>query len=205
MMKAAAKSNRLPILAENANRAHVAAGEALRSALAHARAAGEALIEAKAAVPHGAWSAWLSQNFKGSTRTAERYIRIAKNWDRIAAKTTRMSDLSLREALELLGGSSETDRALDRARRLAEEADALAEEAKALVATLDDNPNSIEQARIVLRAREIFGRQSKILSTAERDARRIGCAGPTLDGLVATRSLFDDSVAVLGGSERSNS
>lgn len=99
---AASRQTELATLASEINAHHQAAEEAAFSALDHARAAGDLLIEAKTRCGHGTWSAWLVANFRGSERTAQRYMKLATGWAELEAKTTRVSDLSLREAVKLL-------------------------------------------------------------------------------------------------------
>ena len=50
-----------------------------RDTLAHAIRAGTLLIEAKAQVKHGEWIPWLGENFDGTVRCAQRYMRLAAN------------------------------------------------------------------------------------------------------------------------------
>jgi hypothetical protein len=64
-------------------------------------AAGDILIDAKAQLKHGQWLPWLKS--AGITeRTAQRYIRLARNRTIIEANTTRMSDLGVSGALAML-------------------------------------------------------------------------------------------------------
>ena len=55
---------------------HYAAGE---PALRHAVEVGRLLLEAKVSCKHGDWLTWLEDNFDGSVRTAQDYMRLAKN------------------------------------------------------------------------------------------------------------------------------
>src|SRR4051812_29165519 len=55
-----------------------------RSAIGHAIRAGEALIAAKAKVRHGEWLPWLEAHFPASERTAQGYMRLARNPQRVA-------------------------------------------------------------------------------------------------------------------------
>jgi len=71
-------------------------------ALEHARNAGGLLIQAKANCKHGEWGEWLDSNFHGSSRQAQRYMRVHEHWPEIEAKATRGSDFSLRQGLKLL-------------------------------------------------------------------------------------------------------
>ena len=75
---------------------------ASRKALGHAKKAGDLLTEIKSELPHGEFSKWLDKNFKSSRRTAQRFMKIAANWDTLEAKTPRVSLLSLREAERII-------------------------------------------------------------------------------------------------------
>jgi Protein of unknown function (DUF3102) len=90
----------LPELASAANREHRLVGEAATSALEHAIRAGEALRAAKAQVEHGGWLPWLEENFDGSERTAQLYMQVAANPQRVADLDA--GDLSLRAAAKQL-------------------------------------------------------------------------------------------------------
>lgn len=92
----------LAVLAEEINDLHRQAEETAGKAIDLARQAGERLLEAKAACPHGTWRDWLNTNFAGSERTAQRYMSFAKRWPELMAKTTRVADLPIREAAQLL-------------------------------------------------------------------------------------------------------
>ncbi|MBN9623078.1 MAG: DUF3102 domain-containing protein [Actinobacteria bacterium] len=67
------------------------------SAVAHARRAGELLIEAKAAVAHGEWGSWLSENVDFSQQWAASLMRVAK-----APAAQIESAVSVRGALKQL-------------------------------------------------------------------------------------------------------
>jgi hypothetical protein len=86
----------LRILAAEINAAHKAGEETTRHGLEHFRAAGEALLKAKAQVGHGGWTAWLGQHIRFSQRTATDYMRLAREWPKLAAAA------NLRDALRLL-------------------------------------------------------------------------------------------------------
>jgi hypothetical protein len=69
---------------------------------------GDALIEAKAKVPHGGWLPWLADNCDMSERSAQLYMRIAKNRNAIEAKyASGVADLTLNQAAALMFLSSE--------------------------------------------------------------------------------------------------
>src|SRR4051812_10212213 len=65
-------------LAAEIDREHRACTAALADAVTHAIRAGQLLLETKEAVPHGGWLRWLADNFDGSVRTAQTYMRFAR-------------------------------------------------------------------------------------------------------------------------------
>jgi Protein of unknown function (DUF3102) len=64
----------------------------------HYRCAGEMLIEAKDQVGHGAWGRWLTKNFELSGRTAQVYMRWAREQKRTAG-----AELPYRSLREMRG------------------------------------------------------------------------------------------------------
>ncbi len=97
----------LTTLADRVNAEHRACEEALKTGLRHAMAAGELLLEAKGRVKHGDWGAWTRDNFEGSTRTAQAYMKVARELPSLEdAEAQRVADLSFRDALKVLGSSS---------------------------------------------------------------------------------------------------
>jgi hypothetical protein len=84
-------------LAERINTEHRAVEEAALSAVDHAMRCGEMLEEQKSSLPHGEWGAWLSENFEGSERAAQTYMKLHRERD--ALNPQRASDLSIRGAL----------------------------------------------------------------------------------------------------------
>lgn len=112
-----AASNSLPELAARIRAEHEATADALKSSVEHSIAAGELLIEAKAKVPHGQWLPWLRDNCAISERTAQLYMRLAKNRIAIEGQIRNgVADLSLNEAAALLMLSSDVRKVLDFAR-----------------------------------------------------------------------------------------
>lgn len=99
----------LTTLAADIRESHEAAIAAGRSALEHARCAGELLVEAKRQVGHGTWLVWLRDHCPTlSARTAQVYMRIAREWPALEAKAQRVADLPVREALALLATPQDT-------------------------------------------------------------------------------------------------
>lgn len=86
-------------LASRINEEHRRCEDAVGAALGHAINAGELLTRARAAVPHGSWGAWLEENFEGSARTAQAYMRVYRRRDEIR---NGAADSSLRGALKAL-------------------------------------------------------------------------------------------------------
>ena len=88
-------------------RREVEAAEAsYQDALGHALRVGELLIEAKGEVQHGQWLPWLEANFPGSIRSAQCYMRLARNRDEYAT----VAHLGIKGALKELA-AGDADRA----------------------------------------------------------------------------------------------
>src|SRR3954447_26941881 len=104
-------SNSLADLAARIKAEHGAVASALKDSVRHAIAAGELLIEAKAQLAHGQWLPWLSDHCTISERTAQLYMRVAKNRADIEAQIRNdVADLSLSEAAAILALSSDVRR-----------------------------------------------------------------------------------------------
>lgn len=88
-------------LVDQVNQEHDRCQQAYRSALEHAHRAGEFLLQLKAGRKHGEWLGWLNQHCKVPERTAQTYMRIAREWHKIQESAT-VADLSLRDAITLL-------------------------------------------------------------------------------------------------------
>lgn len=90
-------------LAAEINQAHEACGLALRASVEHALKVGKLLAEAKSLCAHGTWSRWLTENCTMSEVTAQRYMRVARKLPPLLeANPSRVTDLSFRDALQLL-------------------------------------------------------------------------------------------------------
>jgi hypothetical protein len=106
-------SNSLTDLAARIRAEHTAVATALKDSVKHAIVAGELLIEAKAQVSHGQWLPWLRDHCTISERTAQLYIRVAKNRVEVEAKIRNdVADLTLSEAAAVLALSSDVRRLL---------------------------------------------------------------------------------------------
>jgi hypothetical protein len=102
-----AASNSLADLAARIRVEHEAASVALKNGLRHAIAAGGLLIEAKAQLKHGQWLPWLTEYCSISERSAQGYMRVARELGALdEAKAQRIADLSFRDALRSLAVTS---------------------------------------------------------------------------------------------------
>jgi hypothetical protein len=114
---AQAGDNSLPDLAARIKAEHEAAAESLKDSVRHAIAAGELLIEAKARLQHGQWLPWLWDHCTISERTAQLYMRVAKNRAEIETQMRNgVADLSLNETAALLMLPSDVRKLLNFAR-----------------------------------------------------------------------------------------
>lgn len=116
---------------------------------------GRCLIEAKDMLPHGEWTNWLVDRVEFSERSAQRIMRLAREW----SNPTALSDLGVTKAFTLLALPTEererfmgdnnvidmTTRQLEQAIKERDEARKAAEEAKA-------NADTAEQARSKMEA-----------------------------------------------------
>jgi len=94
---------------EQINAEHHACEAAVRAALKHAIRCGVLLEEQKAVVPHGEWLAWLNENFDGSARVAQTYMRLSRNRQQVEelAKAQTSAHLSIDGALRALASPRE--------------------------------------------------------------------------------------------------
>lgn len=104
-------SNSLADLAARIRIEHEAVRLAARQSLHHAFAAGELLIEAKVLVGYGDWADWLRDHCDVSVRSAQVYMRLARNQEVVNTQTT--ADLTIDDALNGLATST-THRLLQR-------------------------------------------------------------------------------------------
>ena len=147
----------LDTLAAQINAEHAACQTALASGLQRAATAGQLLREAKARLSHGQWLPWLQTHFTGSERTAQAYMRVAREGPRLAEENPqRVADLSYRGALQALTAPRPTDshelrlqQRLDalRAHQAALEADPATQTPEALFAIVEEAEELERDAR----------------------------------------------------------
>src|SRR5260370_4403754 len=109
-----ALSNSLADLAARIRIEHEATDAALKSSVEHAMAAGDLLIEAKGQVSTGQWLPWLTDHCAMSERSAQLYIKIAKNRETIENQIRNdVADLTLGQAAALMMMTADMKKALD--------------------------------------------------------------------------------------------
>jgi len=117
-------SNSLADLSARIRVEHRATSAALKSSVEHAMAAGDLLLEAKALVPHGQWLPWLAEHCEMSERTAQLYMRTAKNREAVELQMRNTdADLTLNEAAALLFLTSDVKKLLAFTKQISETAD----------------------------------------------------------------------------------
>jgi len=110
------KIAKLKDISTEINVAHNKVVEACRSSVRHAIKAGELLIKAKTVVNHGEWVNWLKDNLIVSERTAQAYMRLAREYPKLEeSKAQHVADLPLRDAIQTI---SNTTVVLNRAKKI---------------------------------------------------------------------------------------
>jgi hypothetical protein len=94
-----AASSSLADIAARINEAHDQANGSYQRTIEAAMEAGRLLIQAKEQVGHGGWLQWLKVNTCVSERTAQYYMKVARD----LPKSAIIADLTLNRALKLLG------------------------------------------------------------------------------------------------------
>lgn len=85
-------------LPDRINAAHEACCQATGQAIEHAMRCGDLLAQAKAECKHGQWQNWLTENFSGSVRTAQVYMRLAANREEIESEASKAQRSALSSA-----------------------------------------------------------------------------------------------------------
>ncbi len=163
-------------LAEEINAEHRACDDALRSGLQHAVNAGGLLTEAKERVNHGEWGSWLADNFEGSARTAQAYMKVSRGVPALgAAKAQRVAGLSFRGALAELSAPLEAaanHRALGTGENEWYTPPDVLEDVRALLGGIELDPASSEVAQDYVKAGRFFSQEDNAL-TQRWDAKTV--------------------------------
>ena len=132
---------------------------------------GQCLIEAKELLPHGEWKAWLEERVEFSERSAQRFMRLAREW----TNPTALSDLGATKVLTLLAlppeereQFMEDHNVIDMSTRQLEQAIKERDEAKAAAQRAEADMRTAEQARAKMA--EDMGMLNASLASAQ-DAR----------------------------------
>ena len=124
---------------------------------------GRCLIEAKNMLPHGEWLPWLTEKVEFSPRTAQNFMRLAREW----SNTQTLADLGASKALTLLALPAEereqfmedhnvidmSARQLEQAIKERDEARKAAEAAKAEASTAQKAQAKMAEDMALLKAR----------------------------------------------------
>ena len=166
---------------------------------------GRCLTEAKQALPHGEWLPWLTEQVEFSPRTAQNFMRLAREW----SNTQALADLGAAKALTLLALPTEereafisenhvvdgeektvidmTSRELERAIRERKEAQEAAAKAQADASAAEQARAKMEEDMKLLNAR---------LSGAQEDREQAAQAVARLEAQLAELKEKPVEVAV---------
>ena len=166
---------------------------------------GRCLSEAKQALPHGEWLPWLTEQVEFSPRTAQNFMRLAREW----SNTQALADLGAAKALTLLALPTEereafisenhvvdgeektvidmTSRELERAIRERKEAQEAAAKAQAEASAAEQARAKMEEDMKLLNAR---------LSGAQEDREQAAQAVARLEAQLAELKEKPVEVAV---------
>jgi len=90
-------------LAARINAAHEEVKNSIRRGAEHAIKAGQLLLQAKETVGHGVFLEWVGEHCTCTPRTAQLYMKLAKEKDKLGSNAKSISYLTLTEAMEMLG------------------------------------------------------------------------------------------------------
>ena len=148
---------------------------------------GKRLMEAKAMLPHGDWLPWLNEKVEFSESTAQRFMRLAREWSNPSA----LADLGASKALALLAlPSAEREEFLTETHQVNGEEksviDMTSRELEKAIKERDDARKAAEQAQAEAKAKE-EARQSmeESLKTANELLDRARTQKELADGAVS--------------------
>jgi hypothetical protein len=140
----------LDTLAEGIREEAYLVERSFNDALRHAIKAGQLLIEAKSLVKHGEWMPWVEEQFPGSHSTANTYMRLAANSQRIAnlpTMTEAIAALAAPQAKPLLNRGPLLDR--EGQEVTTERLEAAVQELEAVLATGQSMPRVSRETLLV--------------------------------------------------------
>lgn len=158
---------------------------------------GRCLTEAKQTLPHGEWLPWLNERVEFSERTAQKFMRLAREW----SNPSTLADLGASKALMLLAlPEPERDRFLedhnviDMSARQLEQAIKDRDEARKAAETAQAEASAAEQARAKME--EDMKLLNARLSGAQEDRERAAQAVARLEAQLAELKEKPVEVAV---------
>ena len=114
-------------LANRINAEHEEVKNSFRHGIDHMIKAGLLLLQAKDTVGHGSFLDWVGENCNCTGRTAQLYMKLAKNKDKLGPNAKSISYLTLTEAMKMLGPLKQE---LPKEKLLKEKSDPVAEAIK---------------------------------------------------------------------------
>lgn len=143
---------------------------------------GRCLIEAKDMLPHGEWLPWLNEQVELSERTAQKFMKLAREW----SNPNTLADLGASKALMLLALPEgereqfvEDHNVIDMSARQLEQAIRERDEARRTAAQAQADASAAEQARAKM-AEDMRATQN-LLESARADADSAGSRARVLE------------------------
>lgn len=143
---------------------------------------GRCLIEAKDMLPHGEWLPWLNEQVELSERTAQKFMKLAREW----SNPNTLADLGASKALMLLALPEgereqfvEDHNVIDMSARQLEQAIRERDEARRTAAQAQADASAAEQARAKM-AEDMRATQN-LLESARADADSAGSRARALE------------------------
>jgi hypothetical protein len=198
--------SRLADLAAQIKVKHAAYGETARRGVEHAMAAGDLLLEAKAQLgQHGQWLRWLTERCELSVRSAQLYMRLAKNRSEIEGKYATVAHLTLQAAASLLAPDESDDASVPSFTGNNEwyTPSVWIERARSAMGSIDVDPASCELAQRIVKAVEWFDEKRDGLAHPRRGNLFVnppysgGLIEPFIEKLVVERNNFAQAIVLV--------
>jgi hypothetical protein len=199
-------SNSLANLAKRIKIEHAAYGETARKGVDHAMAAGDLLLEAKAQLgQHGQGLPWLAEHCELSVRSAQLYMRLARNRSEIEGKYATVAHLTLQAAASLLAPDDPDDPAVPSFTGNNEWYTPVEwiDRARVVMGSIDVDPASCEFAQRVVKATEWFDQERDGLAHPWRGNVWLnppysgGLIEPFIEKLVVERKNFAQAIVLV--------
>lgn len=188
MNEVATVEQQLLSLAKRVRAEHKATEIAVTRSLEHALAAGDLLIEAKQLIGHGQWLPWLAKHCDLPDRTAQLYMRCARERiliEQAAIKSATVADLTLRNATSLLAKSPPKPKTTVRS-------EAQARASKQSAAAHDQDSGLGDDAQTVWRRGLMFRAQTAIADAAYEDWSNFAIDQEAIDTVLDAAKAWTD-------------